>query len=262
MLNIIQAESNKKIKYLRSLKQKKVRLRDSTYILEGLKVNLEGIREGADLIEFFMSQSFYENDYEKYPDLAKVRKNIVADKVFDKITDTVNSQGIISTVKADLKNISDIMPFGRYILVDGLADPGNLGGIIRAIDAFNFDGLILGPKTVDILNEKVVRSTMASIFRVKAYVMDDLKEMEDLKKKKFRIFSTNLSPTSKDPVEVDLKNNIILIIGNEANGVSKEMEAFADGMIHIPMEGGAESLNANVSASILIYESQRQRRQK
>ena len=67
MPNIIQADSNKKIKYLRSLKQKKVRLRDSTYILEGLKVNLEGIREGADLIEIFMSQSFYENEYEKHP---------------------------------------------------------------------------------------------------------------------------------------------------------------------------------------------------
>ncbi|MDO5027796.1 MAG: RNA methyltransferase [Bacillota bacterium] len=261
MINFIQGDTNKKIKYLRSLKQKKVRLRDKTFILEGLKVNLEAIKEGAPIIESFISQSFYKNQYPSYKDLERLNINVVEDRIFNKLTDTVRSQGIISTVKKDLLDLEDLMPFGRYILVDGLGDPGNLGGIIRDIDAFNFDGIILGPNTVDILNEKVVRSTMASIFRVKAYVMKDSAQMADLKKARYRIYSTSLSPRSVEPSQLDLKDNIILIIGNEANGVSEAMAAQAQGDIHIPMEGRAESLNANVSASILMYESQRQRRQ-
>lgn len=259
MLNIIESEDNKKIKFLKSLKQKKTRIKEKTYILEGIKTNLEGIREGAEILELFMSQSFYEEEYKNHQEFSQIKKTIVADKVFNKITDTVNSQGIISTVKAKLLETKDILPFGRYILVDGLSDPGNLGGIIRSIDAFNFDGLIIGPNTVDVLNEKVIRSTMASIFRVKIYIMKTIEEMEELKKKRFRIIATTLKQGSKSPLETDLKNNIILIIGNEANGVSKEMEKYSKSFLHIPMEGGAESLNANVSASILMYESMRQR---
>lgn len=260
MLNIIKSEDNKKIKFLKSLKQKKIRLRESTYILEGIKTNIEAINEGANIIEIFMSESFFEKEFSNYSEFKNITSNIVEDRIFDKITDTVNSQGIISTVKAKLFKMDDIMPFGKYILVDALSDPGNLGGIIRGIDAFNFDGIIIGPNTVDVLNEKVIRSTMASIFRVKIFMMKDISEMEILKKLKFRIITTTLKDGSKSPMDTDLKNNIVLIIGNEANGVSKEMEDYSSDFLHIPIEGGAESLNANVSASILMYESLRQRR--
>lgn len=259
MFNYIKAEDNKKIKFIKSLKQKKVRTKESTYILEGVKPILEGLNEGAEIIEVFISNTFFESEIRKYEELVNVSINIVDDRIFNKITDTVNSQGIIATVKADLKSLEDILPFGRYVLLDALADPGNMGGIIRGIDAFGFDGLIVGPNSVDVLNEKVIRSTMASIFRIDIYIMKSLEEMKILKARKFRILSTNLSEQSLSPMDTDLKNNVIIIIGNEANGVSKGMEAYAENLVHIPMVGGAESLNANISASILMYESMRQR---
>lgn len=259
MANFINSEENKKIKFIKSLKQKKFRNKESTYILEGIKPILEALNERIRVREIFMSRTFLEGEYGKYKNIPNKLINVVEDKLFEKITDTVNSQGIIATVFAELKEVEDILPFGRYILLDGLSDPGNMGGIIRGVDAFGFDGLIVGPNSVDVLNEKVVRSTMASIFRVNIYIMKDIKEMKILKSKMFRIFATSLEERSLIPQNADLRDNIIIIIGNESQGVSKEMRDFAANSLFIPMVGGAESLNANVSASILMYESLRQK---
>ena len=134
-----------------------------------------------------------------------------------------------------------------------------MGGIIRGVDAFGFDGLIVGPNSVDVLNEKVVRSTMSSIFRINIYVMKNMDEMEILKSRMFRILATSLEEKSFTAKDSDLKDNVVIIIGNESQGVSDGMKKFASQSLYIPMVGGAESLNANVSASILMYESMRQR---
>lgn len=258
-LHKINSENNKKLKFIKSLKQKKNRHKHKKYILEGIKPIIEGIEEDAPIDEIFISEEFLEKEFENYGILKKKKINLINNKTFEKITDTVNSQGIFATVNAKLFSIEDIIPFGRYILLDELSDPGNMGGIIRGADAFSFDGVIVGPKSVDVLNEKVIRSTMASIFRVEIFIMKDKSEMEYLKKRKFRIYSTTLKEGSKPPSKVDLSQNIILVIGNEAHGVSEEMENYSDGLIHIPMSGNAESLNANVSGNILMYESERQR---
>ncbi|NLD17406.1 MAG: RNA methyltransferase [Tissierellia bacterium] len=259
MHNFINSEENKKIKFIKSLKQKKARTRESTYILEGIKPVMEAITEGIRIREIFLSKSFFEDGMKDYPDLQKQKLNIIEDKIFYQITDTVNSQGIFASVFADLKDVEDILPFGRYILLDGLSDPGNMGGIIRGVDAFGFDGLIVGPNSVDVLNEKVVRSTMSSIFRINIYVMKNMDEMEILKSRMFRILATSLEEKSFTAKDSDLKDNVVIIIGNESQGVSDGMKKFASQSLYIPMVGGAESLNANVSASILMYESMRQR---
>ncbi len=257
MAKIINSEDNKKIKFIKSLKQKKFRAKESTYILEGIKPILEGIRDNAKIIDVFVSNSFFENELKNHK--IPMELNVVNDKIFDKITDTVNSQGIIATVKAEIKDIEEIMPFGRYIFLDGLSDPGNMGGIIRGVDAFDFDGVILGPNCVDVLNEKVVRSTMGSIFRVNIYNLKNIDEVAELKKRKFRIIITTLHDESVEPENIDLKNNVIIVIGNEANGVTDIMKNYGNSFLTIPMKGMAESLNANVSGNILMYESNRQR---
>ena len=254
-MNIIKSEDNKKIKYIKSLKNKKNRLRDMTFILEGKKVILEAINEGAEILEIFVSESFFNN--EKIGEFGSV--NIISDQIFNKISDTVNSQGIVATCKLEIHDLEDILPFGRYILLDGLSDPGNMGGIIRGADAFSFDGVILGPNCVDVMNEKVVRSTMASIFRVNLFNMKSYDDIAILNRMFFRIIATTLEGDSKAPKDSDLKDNIIVAIGNEANGVSKELLEKSGERIHIPMPGNAESLNANVAASIIMYESDRQK---
>ncbi len=257
MAKEIKSQDNKKIKYIKSLKQKKFRAKEEIYILEGIKPVLEAIRDKAEIKDVFVSETFFKEELKKY--VIPLELNVVDDKIFNSITDTVNSQGIICTIKANLKSIEEITPFGRYIFLDGLADPGNMGGIIRGVDAFNFDGIIIGPNSVDVLNEKVVRSTMGSILRVNIYNLKSYEEVKTLKKLKFRFIVTSLVDESKNPKDLDLKNNIIIVIGNEANGVSNEMKSYASNYLKIPMEGRAESLNANIAASILMYESLRQR---
>lgn len=257
MAKIINSEDNKKIKYIKSLKQKKFRNKESVYILEGIKPILEAIRDEAEIKDVFVSESFFQNELKKY--VIPKELNVIKENIFNKITDTVNSQGIIATVKANILGVEDVMPFGRYIFLDGLSDPGNMGGIIRGVDAFDFDGVILGPNCVDVLNEKVVRSTMGSILRVNIYNLKNIDEVEELKKRKFRIIITTLHDESLEPENIDLKNNVIIVIGNEANGVTDIMKKYGNSFLTIPMKGSAESLNANVSANILMYESNRQR---
>jgi TrmH family RNA methyltransferase len=256
MFKYIKSRENKKIKYVQSLKRKKTRMEESSYIIEGKKVVFEAKKFGADIKSVFVSESFSNRN----PDLEKLESEIyvVSDELFDKISDTVNSQGIIAVLGIKFLDI-EMIDGGRFIFVDEIQDPGNLGGIIRGIDAFSFDGLILGPNSVDVLNEKCVRSSMGSIFRIKIFKIDEKSEISKLKEKGIKIISSNLKKDSKKPQELDLKEKFAIIIGNEGNGVSKEAESYADECSFIPMSGNAESLNANVAAHIFMYESERQR---
>lgn len=260
MLNIINSEDNGKIKFLRSLKIKKIRNKESVFIAEGEKVILEALSMGVRLRDIFISESFHGEKWQEISDDFKgLKVNLVPDNIFNKLADTVNTQGILAIAESKTKNLNDILPFGRYILLDGLNDPGNMGGIIRSADAFSFDGIIVGPNCVDPFNEKVIRSTMASIFRTNLYIMKSQEDISLLKKKMFRIYATTLNEKSKSILDVDLKNNVVLIIGNEANGVSEYFIKEADESIIIPMTGNAESLNASIAASICMYESMRQK---
>lgn len=260
MLNYIKSEDNGKLRFLRSLKQKKIRNKESVYIIEGEKVIIEGLEMGVKMRDIFISESFLNNRWNNISgDTKGVKVNVLSDIIFDKTADTVNTQGILAIAESHTKSLEEILPFGRYILLDGLNDPGNMGGIIRSADAFSFDGVIIGPNCVDPFNEKVIRSTMASIFRTNLYIMKSKEEISLLKKKMFRIYATALSEKSLSILDMDLKNNIVIIIGNEANGVSEYFLNESDENVIIPMTGNAESLNANVAASICMYESMRQR---
>ncbi|NLY20117.1 MAG: RNA methyltransferase [Tissierellia bacterium] len=259
---IITSRENGKYKFINSLKVKKNRTREKKFILEGEKVIVESLELNGVVKEIAFSKSFFENS--KNTDTVnsiinhKLEYSIFTDELFNKLSETMTPQGILAVCKSNLREVDTILPFGRYILVDGLNDPGNLGGIIRSIDAFGLDGIIIGPGTVDPYNDKVIRSTMASIFRVLIYKMDSKEQIMDLKKLKFKIFSASLRK-SVSIYEAELSDNFVLIIGNEANGVSEYLEDSSDESISIPIIGDAESLNANVAASIFMYESTKQR---
>lgn len=225
-----------------------------TYIIEGQRAVEEAINSDK-LIEIFVSDDYYKGNHE-FLDNLTAEINIVDEKLFLDITDTENSQGILATMKFDTFKLDDIRK-GTYILVDGIRDPGNLGGIIRSIDAFNLDGLIIGPETVDVLNEKVVRSTMGSILRTRIFYLDNFENLEMLKSRGMKVLASSLYRDSVDIREIESFENSIIIIGSEAFGIGPESKSLADKLIHIGMEGQAESLNANVAASIIMYEVKR-----
>ena len=168
----------------------------------------------------------------------------------DAIKDGVNSR------KIDC--LSKINTGADYILVvDGVQDPGNLGTIIRTADSANLKQILVSKDTVDAYSPKVIRSTMGSIYRVKIVECENLADvLDELKKRKFQIVSTSLD-TENSIYDIDYRKKVV-VIGNEGNGVSKEIQDLSDYKVKIPMLGKTESLNASVATGIMIYEYVRQ----
>ena len=155
-------------------------------------------------------------------------------------------------------SIGKIDMSANFILaLDNLQDPGNLGTIIRTADAANLKQIIVSKDTVDAYSPKVIRSTMGAIFRVQIVEVDNLKEtLQNLQKSNFKIVTTLLQ-TENSIYDINYQKKVV-VIGNEANGVEKEIQEMSDYKVKIPMLGKTESLNASVAASIMIYEYVRQ----
>lgn len=144
------------------------------------------------------------------------------------------------------------------VALDDVQDPGNLGTILRTVDSIGLTQIIVSKGTADAYNPKVVRSTMGAIFRVKIIECEDLKQtLKEIKKHKFKIVVSSLQTENKI---YDINyNKKVIVIGNEANGVEKEIQNLADEKIKIPMLGKTESLNASVATGIILYEYVRQK---
>lgn len=202
---------------------------------------------------------------------------VVADDVFEKMTDTVTPQGIVTLVRKPrytLDEVLDVENLRRetgcekdteplYMLLENLQDPGNLGTILRTAEAAGVDAVILGENCVDMYNPKVIRSTMGAIYRVPFVYVESLRAaMDELKEAGITLYAATLSRTAKEYDTYDYNGKTAFVIGNEGNGLMEDTIAKASADIFIPMEGRGESLNASMAAGILMYEAVRQRRKK
>lgn len=177
--------------------------------------------------------------------------------VFDAICDTRTPQGIAAVLGMKPRPLSG----KRFLALDGLQDPGNVGTILRTADAAGFDGVILSPDCADVFSPKVLRATMGSIFRVGLSFPGSLPErLEQLKKEGFSVLSSQLDG---EPfyTRQGVGERLVLVIGNEGNGVSDPVRALATHRLRLPMRGGAESLNAAIAAGIMMYELMREQSQ-
>jgi TrmH family RNA methyltransferase len=148
-----------------------------------------------------------------------------------------------------------------FLLLDDLRDPGNLGTIMRTAEGADMSGVILSKESVDLFNPKVVRSTMGAIFRVPFYYTEHLTEIiEQLKQNEISVYGTMMQGSVVYDTP-DYRNGAAIVIGNEANGISDDTAKKLSAAVRIPMAGSLESLNAAVSAAILMYEVARQKRQ-
>lgn len=254
-MQIITSKDNENIKNIKKLKERKYRDVNNEYIIEGIKIIKEAINEKANIKKIIVCEECLANnllDDKLLYEIAKYDCIYVTKKIFETITDVSNPQGILAIVeknnKREINYKEDII-----IALDGIQDPGNLGTILRTIDSANLTQIIVSKDTVDAYNQKVVRSTMGAIFRINIVEVENLKEtLKNIKKHKYKIMCTDLS-ANKNIYEADY-NKKILVIGNEANGVTQEVLELADEKIIIPMLGKTESLNASVATSIIIYE--------
>ena len=250
---IITSKENESIKNIKKLKEKKYRDETNCYIIEGIKLIEEAIEENAKIEKIVVCNEINEDfSKELLYKIAKFDVLYVSKNIFKLLTDVLNPQGILAVIR---KKTNTIIDFSQdfYLILDNIQDPGNMGTILRTADSINLNQIIIKQGSVDCYNPKVVRSTMGAIFRVNIIESNDMiKTIKELKKHKIKIYATDLK-TDKNIYSVNYKKAAV-IIGNEANGVSKEILDLADEKIKIPMIGKTESLNAGVATGIILYE--------
>ena len=280
---MITSTSNQQMKNLTLLMKKaKARNEQGVFVAEGRKMFLEAPVEWVKQV--YVSESFYgtctqgnmqdcmESCTPKHGEEKLNRKvlerlnetgyEIVSDNVFKSVSDTQTPQGILCLVRMPQYPLSDLLRGNRthLLIVESIQDPGNLGTMLRTGEGAGITGIIMNRTTVDLFNPKTIRSTMGSIYRVPYYIADDLAEtIGELKRQKVGIYAAHLKGQMQYDEPSYCKGTAFLI-GNEGNGLSDEIAGLADTYVRIPMEGSVESLNAAVSAALLMYETNRQRR--
>ncbi len=260
-MQVITSKDNEIIKNIKKLKEKKYRDIEGKYIIEGIKLIEEAIKESVNIDKIVICEDCINNDSIESKLMYEIAKNdciYVSQKVFENITEVSTPQGILAIINK--KDNSNSIDFSEDIIVvlDDLQDPGNLGTILRTLDSIGLHQIIITKNTTDAYNSKVVRSTMGAIFRINIIQTNDLpKILNEMKKHKFKIMATSLQG-NKSIYDIDY-NKKVIIIGNESKGVSEVAFKEADEQIKIPMLGKAESLNASVATSIVLYEYVRQK---
>lgn len=266
---MITSISNPRMKELVQMQRRsRARNQAGVFIVEGLRM----IREipPARLVQLYVTEDFY-NKYKKEP-VFSAKKEFVSTQVFEYISDTKTPQGILALVrqykyskeevitKAGSKGTTDGKQPAHILVLDNLQDPGNLGTMFRTAEAAGATGILLSQDCVDIYNPKVIRSTMGAIFRMPfVYVENMPATIEYLKKQGIHVYAAHLKG-EHDYDKEDYTKGTAFLIGNEGNGLRKEVANCADTWIRIPMEGDTESLNAATAATVLMFEVSRQRR--
>ena len=257
----ISSKENELIKHIKKLKDKKERDSSNEYVIEGIKLIQEAIQENVNIKQIIVCDDC--DKTESIPkdlmyEIAKYDCIYVTKKVFKYISEVQEPQGILAVIE---KNNSDVeIDYTQDIIValDDVQDPGNLGTILRTVDSIGLTQILVSKGTADSYNPKVVRSTMGAIFRIKIIEFEDLeKTLKEIKKHKFKVVVTSLQ-TENSIYEINY-NKKVIVIGNEAKGVEKNIQELADEKIKIPMLGKTESLNASVATGIVLYEYVRQK---
>ncbi len=257
---MITSMANPQIRNLSALlKKAKERKNQKAFVVEGIKMFLEAPKDMV--VNVYVAESFLsEEEHGKM--LKGYAYEIVADSVFRAVSDTQTPQGILAIVRMPEYSFETLLKGERthLIILESIQDPGNLGTMIRTGEGAGISGVIMNRTTVDLFNPKTIRSTMGSIYRMPFYIADDLKSaLQQLKKKGVLLYAAHLKGQAAYDA-FDYTKPTGFLIGNEGNGLTDSVAGVADHYIRIPMEGQVESLNAAISASLLMYECNRQRR--
>ena len=237
---------NPKVLSWRSLRDKKGRLEQNAFLVEGVRMVREALSSSFTVNAVLLREGFVP-DFD-IPD--SIRTYLLPEHVFQSVCDTKTPQGIAAVLNLQAKEAAG----SRLLALDGVQDPGNVGTIIRTADAAGFDGVLFSPECADLFSPKVLRSTMGSIFRLGFSFPKSLPyALTQLKKDGFSVLSSQLDG---DPFyeRKNIGSSFVLVIGNEGNGISDEVKAVATHRLCLPMCGGAESLNAAVAAGIMMYD--------
>lgn len=262
----ISSLDNKWVKLALSLQKRKNRYKEHRFLTEGFR-----ILEELAALDYMDVLCFVSPTGKDSPRLSSLYDRSQAlgwqwyettEPVYQKMKTTETSQGILGIIPFEEQKIKDHKgtDSGLYLYLHDIQDPGNLGTIIRTAAAVGCPGILLSPGSVDVYNEKVVRSTMGNLFRVPLYQQVGMKELQEFVQMQGL---KTIACTMEGAVSyrlLDYSKGAILVLGNEGNGLSPELLSCCQERAYIPMELGVESLNLSVAASLFLYEGYEQKR--
>ncbi len=249
-MKTIESINNTLIKKFRSLSVKKYREQFSLFIVEGEKVSKESLNYESLVENILINRDFQRN----YVDIiAKHNDKVIllSDEVYKSITKTVEPQNIMVVCKIVESPLSEMVS-NNVLVLDRIQDPGNMGTIIRSAVASGFTDIIL-IDSVDPYNDKTIRSASGTIFFPKFYKLSTFDFIKFTKEKGYDIIVAEAGKKSIFSDDIKLPKSIALVIGNEGQGVSSDILIEKSMSLSIPMDSRVESLNAGVSASILMF---------
>ncbi|MCI8543250.1 MAG: RNA methyltransferase [Lachnospiraceae bacterium] len=261
---MISSHSNPKVKQVAQWQTNSGKRREEgVFLAEGFKMCEEAPER--DVREIYITQEALEKAGTQpalREKLERIGYETVSSEVFRKMSDTRTPQGILCVVKRQETDLERLLAAENPLLIvlEDLQDPGNLGTIVRTGEGAGVTGIVMSARTVDIYNPKTIRATMGSIYRVPFVCAENLcGAVERMREKGIRVYAAHLAGENYYD-NLNFRQGTAFLIGNEGNGLSRELTERADSLLKIPMEGSVESLNAAVSAALMMYEARRQRK--
>jgi TrmH family RNA methyltransferase len=248
-METILSVKNERVKNWKKLQTKKGREKAGAYLIEGFHLIDEAIKNRANILEVMISEDAKEVETSSLPEEFMV---FVSQEVSKQLSETQTTQGIFAIVK---KNIVPQVPVLEqpYLFLDNVQDPGNLGTMIRTADAAGFGGVVLGKGTVDLYNNKVIRSMQGSHFHLPIFQGDLTGWFELFQKTGLPVYGTELNELAVSYRDIPPQAVFAVVMGNEGNGMDKELLKKTTKNVYIPITGQAESLNVAVAAGILMF---------
>lgn len=245
-MQVINSLENEVVLRYKKLKDKKFRVKSKQYLIEGLRFVSDAVNTKQN-IEIIFVDSLKADKYKDLLEKANCKIYYLQERVLKILSDTVTNQGIVAVINN--KRSSDFSAENNCLVLDKITDPGNLGTIIRTAAAFKFSDIFL-INCVDAFNPKTLRSTMGGIFHVNLHEYSIERTIKILKDNNYKIFAADAS--GEDFEKINECQKIALVIGSEAFGINSEILKICDKTISIEMENAIESLNAAVSAAIIM----------
>lgn len=250
----ITSKDNPLIKFVSHLQSSaKQRKEEKLFVLEGLRICSDAYENNIKFDKLIVSKNALQKHNDTITQFAKNSKNtyVLREDLFKKISDTNTPQGIIAVAQMPQKN-DKISTNGRYIALENLADPSNLGAIARTAEALGVDGIIISSDSCDPYSPKCLRSSMGTLLRVPLYITDDI--IDFISSNNLQSFACVVDRDADSIATHNFCDGSVLLIGNEANGLSNKAKTMATHRITIKMSGKAESLNAAAAAAIAMWE--------
>ncbi|MBP0979765.1 MAG: RNA methyltransferase [Oscillospiraceae bacterium] len=268
-MEFITGNSNERIKNIVNLvKDKKTRQKQGLFVIEGLKIILEAKKTNIKIKTILLTEKFFKKNKSRLKNILDntLEIIIITENISKKISSNVTPQEVFAVCQIpetklldhvlDKKNINNI---NNILMILNLQDIGNFGTIIRTANALGIDCILISSDCPDIYSPKVLRATMGAIFNINIIKInnntDDIKKIiKSFKDKNFMAVASAVADDCKNINQISFLNKNLIIVGNEGNGLDREIIKICDESVKIPMIKEADSLNVAVASGILIWE--------